>query len=140
MLQRPESANNQLPQRKAMWGSMFSEVLQLRTLKAWRLVTGACSFLGMQDEGAAVRRFWEEGDFSDEDDLWGEVQDFWSDDEEEPGKRRRAARGALRPPRPSGPAKLRHHIVTHYNTVTQVGMTMSHWTCRSPAGCPPHSG
>ena len=68
-----------------------------------------------------MRRFWEEGGFSDEEDLWGEVQDFWSDDEDEPGKRRRAARGAPRPPRPGGPAKLRHHVVTHYNTVTQVG-------------------
>ena len=84
-------------------------------------------------------RFWEEGGFSDEDDLWGEVQDFWSDDEEEAGKRRRAARGALRPPRPGGPAKLRHHIVTHYNTVTQVGMAVSHGHAGGLRGCSPQS-
>ena len=59
------------------------------------------------------------------------MQDFWSDDEDEPGKRRRAARGVPRPPRPGGPAKLRHHIVTHYNTVTQVGRGDAVWKGRS---------
>lgn len=66
-------------------------------------------------------RFWEEGAGSDDEDLWSELRDFWSDDEDagEAGKRRRAARTGQRAPRASGAAKPRHHIVTHYNTVTQ---------------------
>jgi len=50
------------------------------------------------------------------------VCDFWSDAEEadEPGRRRRGARAGPRAPRAGAPAKPRHHIVTHYNTVTQV--------------------
>ncbi|KAK9840812.1 hypothetical protein WJX81_006676 [Elliptochloris bilobata] len=84
-------------------------------------MAGNEALLGPEVDASEEDRFWEEGGLSDDEDLWGEVQDFWSDDEGagEPGKRRRAARGTPRPLRAGGPAKPRHHIVTHYNTVTQ---------------------
>ncbi len=63
------------------------------------------------------------------------MRDFWSDAEEadEPGRRRRGARAGPRAPRAGAPAKPRHHIVTHYNTVTQVTVG----SCCTDAAAPP---
>ena len=69
---------------------------------------------------------------SEDEDLWAEMREFWSDGEELDGSSRAPARRARKGPRKQrGPhqprtgglsqSKLRHQIVTHYNAVTQAG-------------------
>ena len=81
-----------------------------------------------------IRRWLDSEELSEDEDLWAEMKEFWSDVEDMgdgqtargPARRVRRAGAAAgagpkrqRGPNGLGPSKLRHQIVTHYNAVTQ---------------------
>lgn len=79
----------------------------------------------------AACRWADSEELSEDEDLWAEMREFWSDGEELDGvgraPTRRARKGPRKPRAPGQPrgggqaySKLRHQIVTHYNAVTQV--------------------
>ena len=79
----------------------------------------------------AACRWADSEELSEDEDLWAEMREFWSDGEEVDGvgraPARRARKGPRKPRAPGQPrgggqaySKLRHQIVTHYNAVTQV--------------------
>ena len=88
-----------------------------------------------------MHRHWDDVELSSDDELWAEMREFWSDEEDGAGgqnrahwkRLRRGASGARRArvpglPRSSGQGRApRHAVITHYNAVTQV------WRCASPA-------
>ena len=87
----------------------------------------------MRSHSHAACRWADSEELSEDEDLWAEMREFWSDGEEVDGVSRAPARRARKGPRkPRAPgqlrgggqaySKLRHQIVTHYNAVTQVCM------------------
>ncbi len=85
----------------------------------------------VSDQRSCTCRWMDSEELSEDEDLWAEMREFWSDGEELEGLRKAPARRARKEPRrqrgPNQPrtgglghSKLRHQIVTHYNAVTQV--------------------
>ena len=70
-------------------------------------------------------------ELSEDEELWAEMRQFWSDDEDDGDVNRshwkrlrrgqlRGSRGPGRTARAAGGSKQRHNVITHYNAVTQV--------------------
>lgn len=75
-------------------------------------------------------------ELSEDEELWAEMRQFWSDDEGDGDVNRthwkqlrrgqlRSSRGPGRAPRAAGTGRQRHSVVTHYNAVTQVPLLCS---------------
>lgn len=78
-------------------------------------------------------------ELSEDEELWAEMRQFWSDDEEGGDLNRahwkrlrrgqqRGSRGPGRAPRAAGAGRQRHTVITHYNAVTQVPFMLSRRT------------
>lgn len=78
-------------------------------------------------------------ELSEDEELWAEMRQFWSDDEEGGDLNRahwkrlrrgqqRGSRGPGRAPRAVGAGRQRHTVITHYNAVTQVPFMLSRHT------------
>ena len=79
--------------RRRFWcdeGDVWSD-----TQNFWRQCVFQAGFVKLSRAGLGSR-FWEEGAGSDDEDLWSELRDFWSDDEDAGGGRQAAARSAHR--------------------------------------------
>ncbi|BDA48164.1 hypothetical protein COCOBI_11-4240 [Coccomyxa sp. Obi] len=88
------------------------------------------ALMSTNEAGDNDERFWDDMELSEDEELWAEMRQFWSDDEDDGDVNRshwkrlrrgqlRGSRGPGRAPRAAGAGKQRHNVITHYNAVTQ---------------------
>lgn len=74
-------------------------------------------------------RMWDDMELSEDEELWAEMRQFWSDEEDDGDvnrthwkrlRRGQQRSGSRRAPRAPGAGRQRHSVITHYNAVTQV--------------------
>ncbi|CAL5228471.1 g11612 [Coccomyxa viridis] len=128
---QPDAPGEQLHKGAGLTEAQLMEVFKQTSIFNVRsALANNHALMSAREVDEANERWMDSEELSEDEDLWAEMREFWSDGEELEGLRKAPARRARKEPRrqrgPNQPrtgglghSKLRHQIVTHYNAVTQ---------------------